>query len=1052
MLFNLHPLVHEISRLGRSSLCGLLGWWLAQAAIEAQPEQNYSNNGNNYYYDNVSPGLPTIQATNFYNDSVFSVTYATYKTKTAVYYKFEDTINFTNDIGGYMAVNSPLSTNGFINTYNVGFEFDNYEPNMNNDYMAGTFLNRGTIHCDSVLDGNNVLFADGFQFYEITAAGNCLVQATNIINPGTIEASVDGSITMTGQNLDLKHSVLNIENIVELLGTEEIFGTMIYNNVNFNSVGVVGLDTNKDFCPACDLGPTSAQNTDIIYPTPPYGMFITNSGAYFKTDGLGTSNVVYRAVFVENSSPNAPYSVYIDPANTEGILSFEQGAAHVGWAGSFTDPATGITTTNYLYMTDDYAWGASTNVAVIGGVPDNFTFVSSSVPLLTGAIPEGFDFTVPFDDNFITNRYAYMNGELTATSIPTNNIGGLPVSASRIVITANNHLDLTDAIIGGENYLSLTATNQFDGSGGAQIASPYSDLNLGSTNGFMTVTNLLQSGIPIWSGNIQAWSTRWVEVDPTTGITNDFRVLLVNSQLQPTLSPWVHDLTLHATNSLYISDVLNVYGSLYFDARNLTLTTNAVGFGSTSFDGELNALFAGNIGPVNWPNLLYVTNNGAIRSQNQIVFTNAMTYGAVINNGLIMDQGTTIYASNFVSGGIISNGVGNFTVRSLTTTLTNGFVSAGGGVSGGSISITANNLLISNVPMQCLTLTLNPSNSLSDGGPGTNNGNIWIVGATNATSGGLSLLSNPANGDLLGTTITNICPGPNKTISDIWAGRDFGISSSGYLNNAALGHLVLDVEGNLGAGHGIQFGGTGVSNALYVDALEVRGLLTNCVNAEPNNTPNTVSVPSGISYDFSQYLAINTNLVIYFAQAYWNGNSIAESIETASLEGGNGGIIRNGVVQAPGRLRWVPSYAGFFSSTNIVVAGMTNAVNAALAESGDIDSNGSGSDGYPTYNNSDPATHIFVPQLLDFMVTVTNQPSRRSVLTWNTIPFATNYVSYATNLLTPAADWAVYTNFPSISAYGSSYPVSVFDTNITHGTRFYKVVVEPMSVDSWLSQ
>ena len=44
-------------------------------------------------------------------------------------------------------------------------------------------------------------------------------------------------------------------------------------------------------------------------------MLITNSTAYFDVKGQGTSNVIYRAVFVENNSPDAPYSVYIDPPN-----------------------------------------------------------------------------------------------------------------------------------------------------------------------------------------------------------------------------------------------------------------------------------------------------------------------------------------------------------------------------------------------------------------------------------------------------------------------------------------------------------------------------------------------------------------------------------------------------------------------------------------------------------------------------------------------------------------------------------------------------------------
>jgi len=43
----------------------------------------------------------------------------------------------------------------------------------------------------------------------------------------------------------------------------------------------------------------------------------------------------------------------------------------------------------------------------------------------------------------------------------------------------------------------------------------------------------------------------------------------------------------HATNSLVINDVLNVFGSLFIDAQNLTVATNGCGNGATSIDGEL---------------------------------------------------------------------------------------------------------------------------------------------------------------------------------------------------------------------------------------------------------------------------------------------------------------------------------------------------------------------------------------------------------------------------------------------------------------------------------
>jgi hypothetical protein len=182
-------------------------------------------------------------------------------------------------------------------------------------------------------------------------------------------------------------------------------------------------------------------------------------------------------------------------------------------------------------------------------------------------------------------------------------------------------------------------------------------------------------------------------------------------------------------------------------------------------------------------------------------------------------------------------------------------------------------------------------------------------------------------------------------------------------------------------------------------------------------------------------VALNTNITIYFAQAYIDGISVAEKINNASLYNGqNGGVVSNNVVIKPGRLLWVPTYAGYYSSTNIVVNGVTNTVNAALAQSADIDSNGNG------VANAYDQSPFFTAQEINFGLTITNQP-RRALLTWDTVPLATNYVYYATNLV--GGNWLLYSNFLSTNVVGPVYPVTVSDTNISKGIRFYKVVVSP---------
>jgi hypothetical protein len=676
------------------------------------------------------------------------------------------------------------------------------------------------------------------------------------------------------------------------------------------------------------------------------------------------------------------------------------------------------------------------------------------------------------------------------------------------------------------------------------IQSPYSDLNLGVTNGFLTVSNLLSPQIPNWSGNIQAWSTRWVAV--VGGVTNDFRVLIVGSQLTPTTLAQVQDLFMHSTN-IVISDALNVTRTLSADAQSLTLTTNGPGVGATSLDGELNLFSSGILWPSALPNMSWLTNNGAIRTLNLAEFisspttvtvtagtpavaatgtlsqsgsanvmnndrvtigsrqysfvnllnnnatnqikvgttfdgsmsnfiaainhatgagtkyssptpantdvtagllashaftvtaivagtagnsiattktsahlawghstltggvdsipgtTNVSTtqvpYGAFVNNGLLSDQGSTIYADYFENGGIVTNGPGSFTLQSVTAILTNGSVMAGGDV-----VITTGSLLTSNVVIQAgRSLTLTVTNSLTDTGPSPTNGNIWLVGGSSSV--GLSLPIKPVFGDLLGTTITNIALA-NKNVINIWAATNFGASVAGYTNNAAVGRLILDAQGPSSK---FTFNGIGTNNALYVDYLE---LLDYATNRDNSGDPTA--------------LTNNPGLFIYYAQAVQNGVSVADKLNHKNND----------------HLRWVPAYNGFFSSTNLVFGGTTNAVNAALAQSTTLDSDG---DGTANVGDSSP---IFVSSEVAFTLTLTNVPPLKARLQWQSIPSATNYVFYKTNLV--SANWLLLTNFVSATNVPpvGGWPVtnSVTDPVNPVQPRYYRVRVDPNSI------
>ena len=968
-------------------LCVLLGLLLARAA-----------SGTDALYENDAPVIfvgapgtypPVVDATNFVNNSTFTIDWPILNFNPAFAYETGNTINYTN--------NSLMSSD-------VGFIFDT-QTTDGSHLMAGSFYNPGTISGD-IIPGSG---------YTLPVCYEVLVWATNIVNPGTVSvpgvpatvnpgtgaSGVVGLLQMTGQNVDLTGSKLTLAGGQ---GSAQAVGLL----------GLKGADTNSDWDPTFDLGPTYAYPSWPVsfLPPPPNGLGFPNlplnTTPYFNFAAPATNALIIRAVFIQDASPNVSVNVYFDSAD----LGFGSGNATVEWRGGYVDPATGNPTTNYLYLNDNYLQGVTTNQTFFNGIPDNFTFTESATPQIFLA-PTTPGFFNVFTPGFQTNRFAYVSAQLIGTSTGTNSIpnGAVTNLPARIQISASRELNLELAQITQPDYLSLQSTNQFDGNAGARIVAPFSDLNLGVTNGYLTITNLLPQSFPIWGGTVQAWSTRWLVMTTNTldgtnffTVTNDFRVELVASRLTPTLAGQVQDLILHATNSVILSDAFNVMRKLSIDAQNLTLTTNTPGFGATSADGELNMESPNIFWTSSLPNLRRLTNNGAISTMNLTFFgSSAQPYYAFVNRGRVSNLGgSTIWANDFESYGTFFSGTNSsFVLQSLTTTLTNGSL-----IAGGDVSITTASLVTSNLVLQAgRSLTLQVTNSLTD--TGATNGNVWSVGGASLVGLNLPLLpDNPTNrGDLLGTMISAMSPPPNKQVVNTWAGQDRGVSNSGYTNNVAVGLLILDAQG---AASSFKFNGTGASNALYVDELELLDYASYTNHDLAGNLPA---------------LVLNTNLVIYYAQAITAGGvSVAEKLNHKNSD----------------HLRWVPTYAGHFSSTNIVYPdGTTNGpFNTALAQSMDIDSDGDG-----VVNGSDP-TPFFLSSVMHLTVALTNTPPPVTVvLAWDTIPLATNCVFYSTNLIT----WQVLTNFVSQIPYPSpAANVTVFDT-ITNGSssRFYRVMVTP---------
>lgn len=941
-------------------ICGLLSMALTRALLAT--DAVYENNGTVIAPPDVAP---QVDATNFINTGYFNVTPLSLSLYTTL-----NTLNYTN-------------TSAMVS--GSGFDMETF-PNSGGPRMAANYYNSGTIDCDIKL----------------------IVSATNISNPGNISMATDSLLKLTGKHVDLSRSVLAMEGLVSFLSSTYGVVSQDYGN---------GLSRFSWF-PDVDLTTNYAYSSLFTnYMGQLLSLDLANSAAYCRVtvpDPSIPTNVQVRAVFLQNNNPAVSTRVFIDRAEEVGGIGF--GGAHIEWSGTYIDPQTGVTSTNYFYLS--CLLDRTTNAAIFNGIPDGYTFAQNNGFPLTTNVPltSGLPANVFLAGN-VTNSYAYLDADVITTTKGTNAVvnGSITNLPGRIQISAATNLDLALAQIYGENYLLLESTNHYSGNTGASISAPYADIRLGVTNGALTISNLWRPALPFWNGTFRAWNARWF--DSANGTNYEYRILLVDSTLVPLAPGYVQDLQLHATNNLVISDSFNVYRNLSIDAQHLTLTTNGYGNGAISAAGELNLPSTTFSWANSVPRVRWLTNNGAIRAQGVTGISQAFgnsspggNYLAFINTGSIVVKGATVWANYFQNSGSFSNLSAPFTLNSTNSDLANGIITAGT-----DLAITTGRLNTSNTVLQAGgSLTLTVTNLLTDNG--VTNGNIWTLGSgatvINVVNG-LSLPIRPTVCDLLGTTITNTLPGPNKRSLNLWSGADRGMSVAGFSNNAALGRLILDAQG--GNSQFVFNPRAGETNALYVDCLELRNFATNRDG----------------SGNFYTAISNHPNFVIYYAQAIVNGVSYAEKLNHKNSD----------------HLRWVSGYVGHFSSTNLVYGGTTNTVNAALAQSTTEDTDGDG-----IVNGNDP-TPFFLASQLNFSLTVSNFPPLKSVLKWNTIPsvthlpdpaitYATNRVFYCTNLFAP--NWQVLTNFVSpVSPPSPPVTVSVTDPVNLAVPRYYRVQVDP---------
>ncbi|PYJ81815.1 MAG: hypothetical protein DME22_20305 [Verrucomicrobia bacterium] len=868
-----------------------------------------------------------------------------------------------------------------------------------------------------------------------------MISATNIANRGLLQPDNQGLIRLEGQNVDLSRGGIKIKSVINFY--DNLFSQIFcfFGGTTFRRLGGYFYIPDIGISDAYWGGKTNDWPVDSIYfpfgggfvaLTPPHDItglrppyftvfdnqfFLLNPQTFGYTAASTPTNIIFQAVFVVNDDTNIFADVRFGPST---IVTNPFTAPVIEFSALEPDVVAGGFTTNKLYFMDQYVaetnhflltnLNSSASVLSPTAMPTNYA-VSRTMPceFFIGRRPN-IDITPDvFYNATYSNRVvqgleasAY-SWRATNVSLTLPNSGGPITNASgRIEINADT-LNMERTRIRGEGFVSIKA-NHLLSSSNAVVDVDHVGYTLGATNGNLVVQNLVNDVTRRMSGDVLSWSGTWSNftgsltvlppVPPDTNavivtnvITLSFHAWIVWNRLQTRFPVTVHEFVTHSTN-VTVGDRLNITDSLSVDAERLTVT-GAMNILDTVHDWKA----------ANFPRLSYLTNLGTINITNAGFFGSDRTqpYVSMVNRGSILGVTHLINADNFENSGSITalrryvnNAGGVLNVGGpLIVQTRSGKLAGGIFVSGGDIRFEGSDLKFLNHTNEASgALFLDVTNSLADSGGGA--GNDWRV------SDGFNLLSKPVSGDLFGTTLRTTAP-QFREAHHTWAGEDRGTNLAGFNNNVVIGHLILDaVNGSL-----LSFSGTGSNNALYVDFLDIRGVLTN-------------DLPSAWSID--------TNLVIYFADA---------NVPVDTLDG------QFADAQKPdGRLRWVKDFAGPNSSVDVLLAnGQTVKMNRALRFSTTIDTDGDG------VVNAYDAYPLDAGQWNG--VTLSVQSGRQSPLrlSWMAAPGIVYQVETATNLAAPK--WQTVTSYTNLSLAGSVVTISPADVNAGEVQRYYRVRYTP---------
>jgi len=240
----------------------------------------------------------------------------------------------------------------------------------------------------------------------------------------------------------------------------------------------------------------------------------------------------------------------------------------------------------------------------------------------------------------------------------------------------------------------------------------------------------------------------------------------------------------------------------------------------------------------------------------------------------------------------------------------------------------------------------------------------------------------PLLGDFHGTRIISYGYQFGEVVHQ-WAGDDLGLTDEGFVNNAAIGELVLDGD-TLSL---FTFDTVDGNNALYVEYLNLRNYATNVLDA----------------------LDIKPGMKIYFSRASVPANQL------------------NGLFD--GRLRYLPVSTAGAATTVALANGFSYRAKNNLLFSDVIDSDADG------IVNAQDATPFDEAQV---SVEFVNDPSPLALVSWDAAPRTEYVLQYKDDV--GDAGWQELDRRTTYSDYRK---IVVQDPAAQQGHRYYRVIYNP---------